>query len=137
VIATNLDIIEAARTWKGVRWRHQGRNRLGVDCIGLLRVVADQLGLIPGVDFDGYGRMPDGRLRPELDKLLVRRVGPYQLGDVLLMRFEKEPQHVAIVTDKGIIHSAAQARKVVEHGMDAIWNSRVVAAYQWPEVEYV
>ena len=28
-------IVAEARRWIGVRWRHQGRSRSGVDCIGL------------------------------------------------------------------------------------------------------
>ena len=28
-------VVAEARTWIGVKWRHQGRTREGVDCIGL------------------------------------------------------------------------------------------------------
>jgi len=129
---TPQDVVTTAREYLGVRWHHQGRNHAGVDCIGLVVIVAKRLGLI---DFDvhGYGRIPDGnRLRSELGRLMVP-VYESAPGDVILMRFADEPQHVAIATDKGIIHSYAQIRKVVEHCVDGIWERRIVASYRFKE----
>ncbi len=61
-------------------------------------------------------------------------------GDLLLMRFEQEPQHLAIVGDYefgglSIIHAYAQARKVVETRLDDVWLSRVVVAYRFQGIE--
>ena len=30
------EIVDAARNWVGVPYRHQGRTRNGIDCVGLL-----------------------------------------------------------------------------------------------------
>jgi cell wall-associated NlpC family hydrolase len=129
-MVTRQNIVDEARTYLNVRWHHQGRNMAGVDCLGLVILVAHQLGL---TDFDtaDYGRIPDGqRLRAGLTEHMdVTRT--HQPGDVLLMRFEQHPQHVAIVTDRGIIHAYAQVRKVVEHRLDSVWSSRIVAAYSF------
>ena len=44
-MVTRTDIVAAARGWLGVPWRHQGRSRAGVDCVGLVVVVCRSLGL--------------------------------------------------------------------------------------------
>jgi hypothetical protein len=58
-------------------------------------------------------------------------------GDVLLMRFTRHPQHLAIVGDRGepfsLIHAYADAGACVEHGADARWLRRVVAAYSFKQ----
>lgn len=132
-MVTRQQVIVAARSYLGVRWKHQGRSRLGIDCLGLLIAVASDLGL-SAHDSTDYPRIPDGfRLMRELNTHL-RPVSECDVGDVLLMRFNTNPQHVAIKTDVGIIHSYANARKVVEHGLDATWSSRIVCAYQFPGI---
>jgi hypothetical protein len=56
------------------------------------------------------------------------------VGDVLVMRFERDPQHFALVSQRTplhIIHAYAQAKKVVEHIVDATWRKRIVKAYRF------
>lgn len=140
-MTTRADIVAAARSYKGVPYHHQGRNRAGLDCIGLVLVVGWDLGLT-ALDYDGYGTTPDGRMmRAELEKHMRRiPVAEAQPGDVLLMRWESDPRHLAIVIElpegPAIIH--AHNRKsnysVVEHVIDATWRARTVAAYAWPGV---
>lgn len=138
---TRDQIVATARSYLGVRYHHQGRNRAGLDCIGLVLVVGWDLGLT-ALDYDGYGTTPDGAMmRAELEKHMRRiPVAEALPGDVLLMRWERDPRHLAIVTEMadgpGIIH--AHNRKsnygVVEHVIDATWRARAVAAYAWPGV---
>lgn len=129
-MATREQIVSTARSYMNVRWHHQGRSRAGLDCVGLVLVTAWDLGL-SDIDYDGYGRVPDGKmLRAELEAHLDQTNNP-SLGDVLLMRFDRQPQHLAIVSDIGIIHAHAAMRKVVEHGLDDAWSSRIVGAYSW------
>jgi cell wall-associated NlpC family hydrolase len=52
-------------------------------------------------------------------------------GDVLLMRFSADPQHFGFFSTRGqMIHSYAQARRVVEHRIDLLWQRRVVGVYR-------
>jgi cell wall-associated NlpC family hydrolase len=132
-------IVATARSYLSVRFRHQGRVRAGLDCVGLVIRVAHDLGLS---DFDatGYSRMPDGvRLQATMEEQMAR-VTDYRPGDVLLMRFEQNPQHVAIVGDYlygglSIIHALATARRVVETRLDDVWKARIVAAYQFKGID--
>jgi len=85
---------------------------------------------------DGSG----GSLMEVFDDVLIRiDVDEIRPADVVLLKFEKDPQHVAIISDYkignddyalGIIHSYASARKVVEHRFDKLWKERIVAAYR-------
>ncbi len=133
-MTTRADVVTAARAYLGVRWLHQGRYANGLDCAGLVVRIAHDLKLS---DFDtiDYGRIPLGdKLRTLMDEHMDR-VPVYQPGDVLLMRFETDPQHLAIVTDYGMIHAYAQARKVAEHVLNDTWQSRIVAAYSFRGLE--
>lgn len=133
-MTTRQDIVDEARKHLGCRWVHQGRSRAGVDCVGLVIKVAHGLGLST-FDIADYSRQPDPAMMRALLAEHMEPASKPQLGDVLLMRFEKEPQHVAIVTDIGIIHAYAQARRVVEHRLDSVWKSRIVGAYAFKGIE--
>lgn len=131
---TPQTIITAASAYLGTRWHHQGRSTAGVDCLGLIVLTARDCGIAVQDRF-AYSRQPDGHyLRAELDAQLEQIAEP-QPGAVLMMRFEREPQHVAIMADGGdMIHAYAMARKVVRHRLDSIWMSRIVACYRFPGV---
>jgi cell wall-associated NlpC family hydrolase len=130
--ATRADVVAAARAYLGVPWIHQGRSRAGLDCGGLIVCVAHDLGLWADFDVSGYGREPDGAmLRQHLERQATR-VLEHALGDILLLRFVRLPQHLAICTELGIIHTYAQVGAVVEHRLDAIWRARIVNAYAYP-----
>jgi cell wall-associated NlpC family hydrolase len=133
-MTTRQQIVDESRKWIGTRWIHQGRSRAGVDCVGLVVRVAHALNLST-FDTADYSRQPDPvRMRALLAEHMEPVANPH-IGDVLLMKFEIEPQHVAIVTDLGIIHAYAQVRRVVEHRLDSVWQSRVVGTYQFRGIE--
>lgn len=129
-------LVSAARAYLGVPFRHRGRTSAGLDCAGLVwRAYAD-LGLVlPDVRI--YGREPH---RNGLQEAMVRALGEPvarhpQAGDVLLMRFNKEPHHLGIVGDYvhgglSLIHAYGTAGRVVEHRLDDTWRSRIAAVYR-------
>ena len=132
-----VEIVAMARAWLSTPWVHQGRIKgVGVDCGGLIIGVGKELGLL---DFDtqAYGRIPDGqKLRAICDEhLLPKPLADIVPGDVLLMRFTRHPQHLAIVGDHGepfsLIHAYADAGRCVEHSADPKWRRRIVAAYSF------
>lgn len=129
------DVIDAARQMVGTPFRHQGRiPGVALDCAGLVVAVARQLGLDPQTPED-YGRTPaNGLLEATLDgEPCLQRIYPVdrQPGDILLMRFSREPQHVAILASDTIIHSYSAVGRVVEHRIDAQWESRIVRVYRF------
>jgi cell wall-associated NlpC family hydrolase len=63
---------------------------------------------------------------------LPQREGGSMAGDVLLLRFDRDPQHLAILTGDGtIIHALQSVGKVVEHRLSPDWRARLVAAWEF------
>jgi NlpC/P60 family putative phage cell wall peptidase len=134
-------------TTLGTRYHHQAALKgVGCDCIGLIAGVAGACGVHEAqafyVDWEiaGYGRQPDpAMLLRSCDKYMDRKLGLIpEGGDIVIMRFEQEPQHFGIATDAEpmtLIHSLAAARKVVEHRLDYLWRSRIVRVYAFRGLE--
>lgn len=123
-------VVEAARAYKGCPWRHQGRSRSGLDCAGLLVLAFRDAGVVL-TDLSAYTRHPwkDG-----LEQVLAHNFQKVDSapapGDVLLFRYTRYPQHLALATDKGIIHSLSGGPGVVEHGLDSFWAKRLLGVYR-------
>lgn len=131
-------MIDEARSFVGVRWRHRGRSRYGIDCIGLLVRGAEAAGL-PMRDRLDYGREPwRDTLDAEMRAHFGDPVGDLQPGDVVTMRAPGQPApgHVGIVARHGgyltLIHSynADANSRVVEHRLDADWQARIHRIYR-------
>lgn len=138
----NRALVDAARAYIGVPFRHQGRTREGMDCAGLVMAALNDLGRFPD-DVEGYGMSPwlDG-LQMAVEAFYGPPTAePIEPGDVLLMRFRSQPQHLAIATDYylgglGMIHTRSdlmrgrQRGRVVEHRLNDVWNKRIVKVYR-------
>lgn len=127
-------IIELARECVGTPFQHQARVvGRGLDCAGVLVHVLRSLEL-PHIDERGYPRTPyKGLIRSILESQPSLQPVPRadaQAGDVLLMRFAREPQHVAILAGETIIHAYADCGRCVEHGFTAEWRRRVTDVYR-------
>jgi cell wall-associated NlpC family hydrolase len=133
-------IVQTARSFLGVKFRHQGRSKeKGVDCAGLIICVGKAV--VPGwtFDFTAYHRYPANDLMMRLCTSTLDRI-PYaaaQHGDVLLL-FDVEPSwpcHVGILaTDKvepHIIHALCPRRKVVEHAISEDWKRKIKSAFRY------
>lgn len=129
-----------ARKHLGTPFRHQGRlPGVGLDCVGLLVMVARALGL-EHVDRRAYTMRPDGHTLLETlraNPCLLELESPAHAieGDVLVFEFAgpKWPQHAAIRTDIGMIHTYQRIGKVAEHGYDAEWRGRTTHAFRFKE----
>ena len=124
-------IVTIARTWVNTPWKHQGRSRYGLDCVGLLIVVARELGMAVD-DHTQYTHEPDTavlleHLRKYTTEIPVADAGP---GDLVLMAIHGRRQHVGILTDHGLIHAAALYRKVTEHTLSPDWQQAIVKAFR-------
>lgn len=129
-------ILAAGRRYLGTPFRHQGRvPGRGLDCIGVVVCIGRELGLFH-YDVSGYARQPTSwsSLRRHVDLAGFERVEAARPGDVYLMAITDRPQHVALATDRGILHAWMQARRVVEHGLDDQWRGRIVATYRFPGI---
>lgn len=138
-----LDIVTEARTWIGVRWKHQGRDRDGIDCAGLVLKVAHGLG---ATDFDTRDYLPQSQDESMLALCdeHMERVDVARSGDVAVIRYDGS-RHMGIVGDYiygglSLIHAYSRApRRVVEHRFSDDWlrteGAVWLATFRFPGVE--
>jgi len=129
------EIIAAARAEVGTPFTHQGRIQgMALDCAGLAVVTASKWHT--AVEPAAYGRIPHhGEFQRwiEAQDFLESCASP-EPGALLLMRFGKEPQHLAICAGDTIIHSYAAVDRVVEHNFSDEWRARVVKSYRFKDM---
>lgn len=136
-------IVAEAREWIGTPWHHQAALKgKGCDCIGLIYGVARALGIPEAARFRadprfrGYGRTPEPSMLRAAIAEYLNVADVERPGDILLMRFDAEPQHFGFLsTPDYMIHAYAQARKVVENRIDDKWRRRIVGAYRFRGVD--
>jgi NlpC/P60 family putative phage cell wall peptidase len=140
------EIVTEARSWMGTKFHHQASLKgVGCDCIGLVRGVARGVGFRDpfttgeAIQFAGYGRTPEPKRLLEACERFLQRIAidAAIAGDILLLRFEREPQHFALLTSRHpdqMIHSHASVGRVTESGIDAKWWRRVLRAYRFQEL---
>lgn len=135
----NVDrVVSLARECIETPFLHQGRVAgLGLDCAGVVAHVMKGLGL-PYEDATGYPRTPYARM---IERVMDRQpcmtavpAADVMAGDLLLMRFANEPQHLAVCAGETIIHSYMHAGKCCEHRFSDVWRARVVRAYRIKEL---
>lgn len=126
-------IIQCARKYIDTPYHHQARSLSGVDCIGLVLMVCWDLELLPrSTDFHDYARTPD---HTELMRLIESYCTPTdspEPGDLLVFRIRRNPQHVGIKSDIGVIHAYESVGKVVETPIDDWWKDRIVGSFILP-----
>ncbi len=137
-------LVAAARRYLGVRFRHRGRTPRGLDCAGLVWLAYSDCGMdLP--DFRLYGPEPhedglEGYTSAALgDPIALAPVARHQLavGDVLVVRFETEPHHIAIASDYptgglAMLHADGHAGKVIEHRLSDQYLERITHVYRKP-----
>jgi cell wall-associated NlpC family hydrolase len=141
-------MLAAARAALGTPFHHQGRKPgIGLDCIGLI-VIALRAAGMNVQDRTDYSRRPDGKtLVAALEEHGAKQVADIRAsgcavaqsepekiraGNVLVFRYDKQPQHVALATGPdSMIHSFAPAGEVVETLIGDYWKRRLIAVYGW------
>jgi cell wall-associated NlpC family hydrolase len=146
-LVTREAIVAEARDWIGTPFHHQAfRKGAGCDCIGLVAGVGLALGIDGAREWHDceachqYGRPPNPRFLVEMaNRFLVRReIGNWRLADILVMSFEREPMHFAIVSGRdplSVVHALFGAGETVEHRIDQVWAARVRMCYGYRGIE--
>lgn len=144
-------IVKQARTWLGTKYHHQGRLKKsvncsgGVDCIGLVIGVADELAIcdyqgnpLSRYDRNNYSMQPEGEKLALSIGAHLYPVEPAKMkvGDVLLFKFWKEPQHVGILSKYptggfSLIHCNSTSDSVVEQPLSDTWRRMVTHVYRF------
>lgn len=141
---TPEDIIAEARTLVAAKvpFHHQGYTKDGMDCVGVM----GYLGLVFG--FKGAQEWKDDQLchqygRPPNPRFLLAMCDRFfdpadtndlRLADILVMSFETEPMHFALVSRLDplyVIHALYGLGRVAEHRIDDNWRTRIRRSYRF------
>ena len=138
------EIVRTARTWLGVRYLHQGRNRFGADCVGFPLGVYAELGVtLP--DWRAYGlEAQPAELLARLGDALGDPVatapvdaGALLAGDVVVFHFPRSrvPRHLAIIAPRvgggwNFIEANGNEGRVIERRLDDRYLSRVTHVFR-------
>lgn len=126
------EFVAVARSYEGTPFLHQGRlPQVGLDCGGVVVCALKAIGH-PVIDAIGYGRLPakgmlEKVVEENCDKVAISEV---QDGDILVFKFIREPQHVAIYFDGKLIHGWQEVGKVVVHDFNGVWRRRLTGCYR-------
>lgn len=133
---TRDEIVIAARSWVGTPYRDLGRDRHGMDCVGLIVTVYTGLGLI-NYQVPTYSRAPDGSFLNHFFLAGFTRINPAERlpGDVVAFKLFDYACHCGIVTPRGVIHAYSEQKGVVEQLITSTLRRALVAAYRAPGVE--
>ena len=138
--AERVGFIASARNLVGVPFRHRGRSRRGIDCVGEVALALSAVGRT-AEDRRSYGRNPanDG-LREVCEAHFGAPVRDMQAGDVPLFAWwddtrNRDPNHVGILFDHpngglALVHALAQNKRVIAHRLDDFALARIVAVYR-------
>lgn len=127
---TRSEIIKVARSYLGVKFRMYGRDRTGVDCVGLLYCIGNELGVNVG-DYKDYTRGPEPeKLQAALEAYTYPApMNPPLNGQVLKLRQMIFPMHLGIlVVENGqrtVINANIKKKQVVEESFDN-WRNLIL-----------
>lgn len=125
-----LEIIRGAREWLNVPFAHQGRSRVGIDCVGEIVCVLRGCGYVIE-DFTTYGRTASPKdFIAHLEKNFIRLSMPV-FGCVVAfwLAHRTIPQHTAFYAGKTIIHAYADDEFVREEEYTGRWERHFHSAW--------
>ena len=135
---TPEQFVAEARTWLGVPFRHQGRTRHGVDCIGLVLCVRRAFGPFdpPAARNVRYRRNPQAQLLQGIEGTCIRLQQP-EPGCLAMIQWphQEHAAHVAILTPGTIIHAYAKCGQVIETTYGNPWVRWTTSLWRIPGVE--
>jgi len=138
MIATD-NLIETARQYLGVPYLHHGRDKRGMDCIGLFVACGRELGIPIWDDLTYTTKVNPKHLIAGLNQHAVQDVRPVlEPGRMALMQFSSGAglTHTALITEQGILHAYNKRRAVVEHRINDAWKKRIIRTYKLNGVDY-
>lgn len=137
-------LVSAARSYTGVPFRHRGRRPGALDCAGLVWIAYKDCGLeLP--DFRLYGPEPheDGlvtHVTAALGAPVALKPKSFDLlrcGDVVLICFEQDPHHLALIADYplggfSLLHADGFTGRVIEQRLSSEQLQKITHVFRRP-----
>lgn len=134
---TQNEIAPIARRFVNIPFQLHGRNKYGIDCVGLLYCTAWDMGLdIP--DFKNYSMIPSEEvLVPNLLERGFTSLNKIHEGSVVALSVGNAgySNHAGIVVGNNLIH-VMNGKKCVEHRFSEFMKSKVKSILGFPTIEY-
>jgi cell wall-associated NlpC family hydrolase len=124
------------KEYVGIPFKKHGRDRDGLDCWGLFRMIySEQLGItLPSYE----NEYNDPLNRVAVSNVVSRKVHQWDrikdeaIGDGILLRIVGHPMHVGIViSEKYMIHCLPNIGVCIEDYKSRIWRKRIIGFYRY------
>lgn len=139
-------ILKVAKSWLNTKFHYGGRvkinnqNNGGIDCIGLILKIGEEVNStyngknIIMLDQTNYSKFSNNfEMKKFLDKYFIKiKEKDVKIGDIAYINFNNNLEHVAVISDVGLIHCYVEARKVVEHSLNQYWKDKIKCFYRYP-----
>ena len=126
-------IINITRRWLGTPWVHnQAVIGIGVDCINFVWQVGKEAGFEIADMPRRYTRTATyNNIVNFLDKHFPRvEKQNLQPSDLICIEYAGYNNHLAFVTDRGMIHADSNERKVIEHPISDRFFNKITVAWR-------
>jgi cell wall-associated NlpC family hydrolase len=121
----------------GLPFRDHGRDRSGLDCWGLVRLVmAEQFGIaLPSLAAAYEHTLAldaiSGVIRAQIPAWNAVAAGDERCGDVIVLRLHGQPLHVGVVLgDRHMLHVEARIDSAIERYDQTRWKDRIYGFYR-------
>lgn len=133
-------LIQEIKKYIGIPFLHMGRGENGLDCIGLIYVVAKNLNLVKDYKIPPYNPTPDfnelyNQLKKcsDIQRILIKDSLP---GDFFLISDQNLPCHFAFLIDKNqMVHANRFRKKVVCHRISEEWRNKFRMAFSFKDLK--
>lgn len=133
---TGLRIYDRACSWCGVAFRHQGRNRHGCDCAGLVLGVLAELGHWRELPVYGPGGQGVDALALIAASGAVRRdPRDAQPGDLLAWPTDTGQPHIGLAGAGEVIHASQRHGRVLRQPLRPALAARLLGAWDLTALE--
>lgn len=126
----------------GLPFQDHGRDRSGLDCWGLVRlVIAEQFNIALPSHIHEYQRTTQvdkisQLIDREAKKWRVIAAGHEACGDVIVLRVRGRPMHVGLVMgDQQMLHIELGINSVLERYGSSRWAERIYGFYRYKGIE--
>lgn len=124
-------VVEIARSLIGIPFLHQGRSFDGIDCAGVISLVAIETGLAEHwMDKTDYPHLPSAgdiseRMQLFCDEVAIFDKGKLVAGSILVFDWAGDARHCGWCLGDTVIHAYSPSGKVVEHPLAGRWEKRL------------
>ncbi len=129
---TKQALIQEALKWIDRPYKASGTQECGANCLGVFGGILRNLGGLEGLvgEIEKHAKYAKPIRSGEFLKLLIESeyletVSPRKMetSNFLLLRVGGEPQHMAIITEPGIVlHASGTYGRVIRHGLPRFWK---------------